>query len=582
MSVQTTLANNGLVITNNQSDYPNSTLCAPVQVTTSVQQQQQPAQTSQLEITGVSRSSQSVSSQKESNRFRIVKTDADRKSESVDESVHVVHNSANQVQSGESAGFTQNVIPNNIFKTFSSLNGDIANKYQRGRWTVADFTTDNLPFNQALINGTTNAPINLTNHIKTDEITSYTNGYITTNQASSVNNVDQSKLNSINSNLAPNNVLITQNQAPIQNPIQLNQNVIQGSNYFIPNSAYSQTQPPQTTNPTYQIPSSIPSGTILNQSAQSILQTQTQINQNIGSQTPPIVANNNFGAAPLPTIPQTQPGTSLSSNLIVNGQQNQNLVNNIVPNAVSAQLPLNTDNTQSYKQTSQQNFPSSQSTAVNNSLPNQNIKIPSQPPILDNLIIGTSSNSQIMNAQVTTQQTSPKDSNLTKQQTNGLIISTTENIQSNQSSANDANSEGTDSISDTKKFDSGIHDRIAEAMDMVKSHLTQAVRDEIVALKNQIKQLKEQCSRLENENTLLKKHVPNDIVRQIENLGRNLMDNSSNNHVGNNLVTLNTNGNSSNLGVNENDFRNSQDSMTSSIIENFNQNSDSLSKIVEQ
>jgi hypothetical protein len=42
---------------------------------------------------------------------------------------------------------------------------------------------------------------------------------------------------------------------------------------------------------------------------------------------------------------------------------------------------------------------------------------------------------------------------------------------------------------------------------LVKSHLTSAVNEEIVALKKQIKLLTEKCNRLEQENTILKKHA---------------------------------------------------------------------------
>lgn len=51
---------------------------------------------------------------------------------------------------------------------------------------------------------------------------------------------------------------------------------------------------------------------------------------------------------------------------------------------------------------------------------------------------------------------------------------------------------------------------------MVKTHLTSAVNEEIVTLKNQIKQLKETCTRLEQENILLKQYATPDTLKLIE------------------------------------------------------------------
>ncbi|XP_038132302.1 TSC22 domain family protein 1-like isoform X2 [Cyprinodon tularosa] len=50
-----------------------------------------------------------------------------------------------------------------------------------------------------------------------------------------------------------------------------------------------------------------------------------------------------------------------------------------------------------------------------------------------------------------------------------------------------------------------IDNKIEQAMDLVKSHLMYAVREEVEVLKEQIKTLIEQNSQLEQENTLLKK-----------------------------------------------------------------------------
>nr|XP_005487376.1 TSC22 domain family protein 1 isoform X3 [Zonotrichia albicollis] len=49
-----------------------------------------------------------------------------------------------------------------------------------------------------------------------------------------------------------------------------------------------------------------------------------------------------------------------------------------------------------------------------------------------------------------------------------------------------------------------IDNKIEQAMDLVKSHLMYAVREEVEVLKEQIKELIEKNSQLEQENTLLK------------------------------------------------------------------------------
>ncbi|XP_069061515.1 TSC22 domain family protein 1 isoform X3 [Pleurodeles waltl] len=60
-----------------------------------------------------------------------------------------------------------------------------------------------------------------------------------------------------------------------------------------------------------------------------------------------------------------------------------------------------------------------------------------------------------------------------------------------------------------KKSSSGasvvaIDNKIEQAMDLVKSHLMYAVREEVEVLKEQIKELIEKNSQLEQENSLLK------------------------------------------------------------------------------
>ncbi|XP_029458777.1 TSC22 domain family protein 1 isoform X3 [Rhinatrema bivittatum] len=49
-----------------------------------------------------------------------------------------------------------------------------------------------------------------------------------------------------------------------------------------------------------------------------------------------------------------------------------------------------------------------------------------------------------------------------------------------------------------------IDNKIEQAMDLVKSHLMYAVREEVEVLKEQIKELIEKNSQLEQENSLLK------------------------------------------------------------------------------
>ena len=66
----------------------------------------------------------------------------------------------------------------------------------------------------------------------------------------------------------------------------------------------------------------------------------------------------------------------------------------------------------------------------------------------------------------------------------------------------------------------------------MKSHLTLAVKEEIVALKNQIKQLNEVCTRLEQENQILKQHAMPETLLLIDNRGNPTVavpNNNSNN-----------------------------------------------------
>ena len=52
-------------------------------------------------------------------------------------------------------------------------------------------------------------------------------------------------------------------------------------------------------------------------------------------------------------------------------------------------------------------------------------------------------------------------------------------------------------------------------MDLVKKHLTTAVKDEIQYLRTQINTLNEKCSRLEDENRILRQHATTDVLMLI-------------------------------------------------------------------
>ena len=133
---------------------------------------------------------------------------------------------------------------------------------------------------------------------------------------------------------------------------------------------------------------------------------------------------------------------------------------------------------------------------------------------------------------------------------------------------------------------------------MLKSHLTLAVKEEIVALKNQIKQLNEVCTRLEQENQILKQNATPETLLLIENRGNpniassmfnansNIINSSQNNDqamvntTSVNLANTSNNGNSNTVPlVNTNQLANSvsiesrnivpvnQDTMISSFTE---------------
>lgn len=239
------------------------------------------------------------------------------------------------------------------------------------------------------------------------------------------------------------------------------------SNAPVPNQCQSASNPGTNTN--YYL-----NNQVYNQSTQTPAQTYQIMNQ---------ASSSNFSNT---SLAQNSSQITRNQNPAQNNQSNVSISNQ------------HTDNTQTHIQ---QNFPSQgQNHSVNMS--SMNVK--------ENISVGTQANSSL-NSQIATQQTSPKDQNLVKL-VNG--VNSGDNLPHN--------STETDTVSndqETKKADTGIHDKIAEAMDIMKSHLTQAVRDEIVTLKNQIKNLKEHCNRLEQENRLLKNNMPSDILRQLENMG---------------------------------------------------------------
>lgn len=60
-----------------------------------------------------------------------------------------------------------------------------------------------------------------------------------------------------------------------------------------------------------------------------------------------------------------------------------------------------------------------------------------------------------------------------------------------------------------------IDNRIEQAMDLVKSHLMNAVRSEVEELKEKIIRLEDTISTLQNENEVLKANVPSEVLHQI-------------------------------------------------------------------
>jgi len=66
-----------------------------------------------------------------------------------------------------------------------------------------------------------------------------------------------------------------------------------------------------------------------------------------------------------------------------------------------------------------------------------------------------------------------------------------------------------------------IDNKIEQAMDLVKTHLTFAVREEVEILRSQISDLEKQVTNLENENQILRQFAPSDIVANLPLLIQN-------------------------------------------------------------
>uniref|UniRef100_A0AC35GM74 Uncharacterized protein n=1 Tax=Panagrolaimus sp. PS1159 TaxID=55785 RepID=A0AC35GM74_9BILA len=73
---------------------------------------------------------------------------------------------------------------------------------------------------------------------------------------------------------------------------------------------------------------------------------------------------------------------------------------------------------------------------------------------------------------------------------------------------------------------SAIDSKIEQAMDLVKSHVTFAVRQEVEELKTTITTLQAKVTMLENENQYLKRFAPPDILANLSNLVQNKMPHS--------------------------------------------------------
>jgi hypothetical protein len=61
-----------------------------------------------------------------------------------------------------------------------------------------------------------------------------------------------------------------------------------------------------------------------------------------------------------------------------------------------------------------------------------------------------------------------------------------------------------------------IDSKIEQAMDLVKTHLMFAVREEVEILRAKIVELDSTISRLQNENAILREHVPQEILQNLD------------------------------------------------------------------
>ncbi len=113
---------------------------------------------------------------------------------------------------------------------------------------------------------------------------------------------------------------------------------------------------------------------------------------------------------------------------------------------------------------------------------------------------------------------------------------------------------------------------------MVKSHLTSAVNDEIVALKKQIKQLTEKCTRLEQENQILKKHALPETLALIagtSNPQSSLSSTINNNN--NQAVNINSSNSNQSLLSNNSSVSNKQMTNSTNLMNTINEsNSNSV------
>ncbi|PAV59536.1 hypothetical protein WR25_23044 [Diploscapter pachys] len=89
---------------------------------------------------------------------------------------------------------------------------------------------------------------------------------------------------------------------------------------------------------------------------------------------------------------------------------------------------------------------------------------------------------------------------------------TSSNLSNNHYSSNNNNSKFS---SASNVFSMAIDSKIEQAMDLVKTHLMFAVREEVEVLRGRIGELEKHINQLESENAILREHVPPHLLRQI-------------------------------------------------------------------